>query len=294
MKRAKFEYLGPDTMEAACAILAEKGGAVHVLAGGSDLMLKITHGMVKPECVMGLKKIKGLDEILFDPKRGLRIGAMARLVDVATHPAILKRYPAVARGAGETANTQIRNMGTVIGNICNAAPSADNAPALMAMRASVILASLGKEREVALDRFFKGPGQTMRRPDELVTAVTVPLPRPRSGASYQHISPRGKVDISAVCVGVMLVMDGKTCETARVVLGAVAPVPMRALKTEQLLEGRVVTDSVIDKAGRIAASEARPISDVRASAAYRRQMVSVLTRRGIKEALNRATGRKKG
>lgn len=284
MTRSKFDYYAPGSLEEALNLLGDLGQDTHVLAGGTDLMIKIRHGLVKPQAVVSLKRIAGLNRISFDKQRGLTIGAMARLADVAASRDIRRRYPAVAYAAGETANVQIRNMGTVAGNLCNAAPSADNAPALLAMGATVEIASREGRREIPLDQFFRGPGLNSLQPGELMKAIHVPLPPLRSGTSYQHISARGKVDISAVGVGVMLVREGKICAKSRIFLGAVGPTPLRAGKTERLIERRELTAEMIAKAGEMASQEARPISDVRAAAEYRREMTTVLTARALYEA----------
>ncbi|RLC27846.1 MAG: xanthine dehydrogenase family protein subunit M [Deltaproteobacteria bacterium] len=293
MTLSRFAYAAPRTIKEACRLLEEKGDDACLLAGGTDLMVKIGHGRARPGTVIGLKRIAGLDRISFDRKKGLTIGATALLADVAAHPAVLKTYPAVAHAAGETANVQIRNMGTVAGNLCNAAPSADNAPTLLAMGAVVTLVSAKGERRLPLDQFFKGPGMTAILPGEIMTAIFVPLPPPGSGTSYQHISARGKVDISAVGVGVMVTMKGRKCLETRIFLGAVGPTPLRAVRAEKTLCGERVTPALMDAAGLAAAKEARPISDVRASAAYRRKMVAVLTRRAVAEAVDRASGKRR-
>jgi carbon-monoxide dehydrogenase medium subunit len=197
-------------------------------------------------------------------------------------------YPSVACAAQETANVQIRNMGTVAGNLCNAAPSADNAPTLTAMGGEAVIAGPKGERRVPLDRFFQGPGQTVIEPGEILTAVHVPAAPPGFGTSYQHISPRGKVDIAAVCVGAMVGMEGAVCKEARIVLGAVAPTPMRAEKAEALVKGRELTPEVLVQAGDQASEESRPISDMRASAEYRKRMTAVLTRRAVEQAARAA------
>jgi carbon-monoxide dehydrogenase medium subunit len=189
------------------------------------------------------------------------------------------------------ANVGVRNMGTVAGNLCNAAPSADTAPPLIAMNAEVTLVSLKGERRLPLDRFFTGPGLTAMEPGEIMTSITVPFPPPHSGGSYKRISARCGVDIAGVGVGVMVILDGKTCREARIVLGAVAPIPMRAAKAESLLKGQGWTQELIQKVADQAAQEAKPISDVRASAEYRKKMVAVLTRRALQEAHERASRR---
>jgi carbon-monoxide dehydrogenase medium subunit len=288
MSSAKFDYYSPGTIEEASRLLLDIGEGAFLLAGGTDLLVKFNHGLIHPKAVVSLNAIKDLDFIKFERKKGLTIGAGARLVDVENHRDIKRLYPAVAYAAGETANTQIRNMGTVAGNLCNAAPSAENAPTLMAMNGEVVLYGKNGERRLPLEDFFKGPGMTAIEPGEILTSVFVPLPPPRSGASYQHISARGRVDISAVCVGSMAVLNGNACEDVRIVLGAVAPVPMRALKAEKVLKGEKESQALIEKAAAQASKECKPISDVRASAGYRKSMAEVLTKRALNEALNRA------
>jgi CO/xanthine dehydrogenase FAD-binding subunit len=288
MRIPKFDYFAPKTLEEAIQLLAEKGECARMIAGGTDLIIKMKNGLVKPLAIIALKEIEGLDRIHFQPKKGLTIGATALLSEVASHPDILKRYPAVAAAAAETANVQIRNMGTVGGNLCNAAPSADNAPALIAMKAEVTLQSLKGERRLPLDQLFAGPGKTAMEPGEIMTSIVVPLQSAKSGTSYQHVSARGKVDISAVCVGVMATFEEEICRDVRICLGAVAPIPLRAKKTEKLLQDQKWTAELIKKAGDQSAKEAKPITDVRASAEYRREMVAVLTRRALEEARKRA------
>jgi len=288
MTLPKFEYFAPQSLDEAQQLFSDKGEGAYLLAGGTDLLVKMNHGLLKPAAVIALKQIKGMDGITFDPKEGLKIGATALLSNVATHPDILKHYPAVAAAALETANVQIRNMGTVAGNLCNAAPSADNAPTLLAMNADVVIRGADGERRLPLDQFFKGPGQNALATGEILTAIHVPAPVAGSGVSYQHISARGKVDISAVCVGVMVNMAANDCKDVRIFLGAVGPIPMRALKAESLVRGKALTEEIIEAAGKAASDESQPITDVRSSEDYRKRMVAVLTRRALTEARDRA------
>lgn len=288
MRSSKFDYHAPGTVEEASRLLLDLGEGAFVLGGGTDLLVKCNHGMIHPKAVVSLNAIEALKFITFHRKQGLTIGAGARLADVEAHPDIRRRYPALSYAASVTANTQIRNMGTVAGNLCNAAPSAENAPTLMAMNAEVVLRGKDGERRLPLENFFKGPGQTALQPGEILTSIFVPLPPPRSGASYQHISPRGKVDISAVCVGAMVTLAKNGCEDVRIVLGAVAPVPMRALKAERILRGKNPTQDRIEQAAAQAMKESKPISDMRASAEYRKDMVRVLTKRALQEAVKQA------
>jgi CO/xanthine dehydrogenase FAD-binding subunit len=291
MRLPKFEYVAPKTLESALSSLDAQGEGAHLFAGGTDIMVKMSHGRLRPAGIIGLMAIEGLDAINFNPKDGLNIGATARLSDVASHPDILNHYPALAHAVQVMANVEVRNMGTVAGNLCNAAPSADTAPPLMAMAAEVILASLKGERRLPLGQFFKGPGLTAMERGEIMTSIHVPPPQPKSGASYMRISGRCGVDIAAVGVGVMAAFNGRSCKEARIVLGAVAPIPMRATKTEDLMKSRPWTRDLIEQGGVLAAEEARPISDVRASAEWRKKMVAVLTRRTLTEAWERSRGR---
>ena len=288
MRLPHFDYAAPTTVAEALRLLAEKGPGAKVLAGGTDLIIRMRHGLVKPAAIIHLGGIAELKTITYKTKTGLAIGAAATLAAVAAHPDIRRRYPAVAYAANETANVQVRNLGTVGGNLCNAAPSADNAPALMALGAEMLLAGPQGTRRVALDQFFKGPGQTVLEPGEILTAIHVPPPPPHGGASYQQVSARGKVDICAASVGAAVVFEGDICREVRIVLGAVGPTPLRALQTEDLIRGKTWTPELIAQAGEQAAGEARPITDMRASADYRRQMVGVLTRRALLEAQKRA------
>jgi CO/xanthine dehydrogenase FAD-binding subunit len=288
MRLPKFDYFAPRTLEEALSLLAEQGEDARVLSGGTDLMVKMNHGLLKPTAVIAIQGIEGLDEIRFDTDKGLTIGATARLADVALHQEILAHYPALVHAVLAMANVEVRNMGTVAGNLCNAAPSADTAPPLIAMGAEVTLAGPEGERRIPLDRFFLGPGLTAMERGEIMTAITVPVPPQRSGASYKRLSGRCGVDIAAAGVAVMAVFDGEACTDARIVLGAVAPVPMRAERTEALMQGKEWTAELIEKGGEEAAKEAKPISDVRASAEWRERIVVVLTRRALEEARDRA------
>ena len=218
MPAAQFDYIAPTTVHEAVAALVKGGRDTRVMAGGTDLIVKIRHRMLFPKCIVNLKRIAGLDAITDDKKNGLTIGATALLADVAAHKGIRRHYPTVAEAAGATANVQVRNMGTVVGNLCNASPSADNAPTLMAMAATVDIAGPTGSRSVLLDQFFQGPGITALKAGEIVTAVRVPPPVAGSGTAYHSLSQRGKLDCSAVGVGTMVVLEGRSlhgCENHR-------------------------------------------------------------------------------
>lgn len=268
--------------------MAHHGAGARVIAGGTDLLPKMERGQLTPELIVGLKRIDSLRFVRFDPEAGLFVGALARLSEVLEHPVVREKYPAIAYAASQTATVQVRNMGTMAGNLCNASPCADSAPTLIARGAKVELVSVRGSRWLELERFFTGPGTTALAAGEIMKQIHVPLAPAHSAAAYQNISARSKVDISAASVGVMIVREDGICRDARIVLGAVAPIPTRARGAEAALLGRAVTQDSAREAGDLAAGESRPMSDVRASAEWRRSMVAVLTRRAIVDAWPRA------
>lgn len=280
----RFELLEPRSLAEAANLLNQSGNDIKIMAGGTDLLVKMRQGVLKPKSVMFLGKIDELRKISFDKKEGLTIGATALLSAVASHPEVVRKFPTIAYAAGVTANTQIRNMGTVGGNLCNASPSADNAPTLIAMGAEVNLFSRTCERRLALEEFFRGPGISVMGPEEIMTSIFVPLPAAQTGTSYKHLSARSKVDMPAVSVGTFIRLEQSLCGDVRIALGAVAPTPMRARKAEEVIRRQRLTETLIERASAQAAAECKPISDVRASAEYRRKMVAVLLKRALVEA----------
>ncbi|MBN1905035.1 MAG: xanthine dehydrogenase family protein subunit M [Deltaproteobacteria bacterium] len=288
MGLSRFDYYAPETIGDACELAGKLGEGTMFMAGGTDLLIKAKRRLLNVSAVIDIKKIKELNKITFDEKEGLVIGSTVTLTEIENHPLIKEKYPAIADAAAATANVQIRNMASAAGNLCNAAPSAENAPVLLAMGANVTVEGRDGKRIIPLDKFFTGPGQTVLKQGELLTAINVPVPPKGAGTSYQHISARGKVDISSVCVGAMLVMKGDICEDARIFLGAVAPTPMMAKNAQELLKGKKITEELLQTAGIEASKECKPITDMRASKEYRTLMVAVLTGRAIDESRRRA------
>lgn len=285
MTLPQFTFLAPTSLAEACALLEKHQGKIKIKAGGTDMIVRLSHRAVKPDYLMSLKKIPGLDAICYDPDEGLSIGALALLRDVEISPLILEKAQMLARAAHATATVQIRNMGTVMGNICNASPSADNIPTLVAMNAKIVASCGSSEREIPIDEFFLGPGRSALKANEIAVSIKVPTPAPKSGVSYQKISPRSKVDIAAVNIGAMITLnESGNCQAVRISMGAVGPTPLRAAQAETYLLGKAVTDETLAEAGRLAADDASPISDVRASREYRKLMVEVLSTRALKEA----------
>lgn len=286
-----FAYHAPRSLAEAVQILSREGAGGKVLAGGTDLLIQIKERGFVPRYVVSLRDVPEVHQVTYDATSGLRIGAGARLSEVAAHPVVQERYPILVQGASLVGSLQIQNLGTVVGNLCNAAPSADCAPPLVALGASVRIASPGGERMVPLEEFFSGPGRTVLAPEELVVEVLVPPLGPRSGGAYERFTPRQEMDIAVVGVGsVVSLGEGDRCQGVRICLGAVAPTPERARDAERLLEGQELTPELVAQAGAAAAAQARPISDQRGSATYRTRLVEVLTRRTLMAAWQDARG----
>ena len=286
MPLPKFDYIAPKSLDEACELLEKFGDKAKLKAGGTDLLIRMNNRVLTPEVIIGIKNLNELNYIKFDENEGLKIGALATLADVANDTIVKNKYPAVAYAASVTATNQVRNMGTVVGNLCNAAPSADNAPGLLALNAKAVLYGKNGERAVALEDFFKGPGMTCMEKGEIFKEIIVPVPSENSFAVYKKISPRSKVDIAIFNVGVNIEIKNKKFTNVNIFLGAVAPIPMRAEKAEKFLINKDVSDENIYEAGKIAASEASPITDVRSTKEYRKVVVEIITRRAISDAVS--------
>ena len=284
-----FAYYEPTTLTEALETLAQEGDGGAALAGGTDLLLRIRRRARLYRSVVNLKYVPGLDLLDWSPASGLTFGALTTFRAIETTAIVRSRYPALAEAARVVAGVQLRNLATIGGNIGNASPSADSVPPLVALGATVTIASIAGERTVAIEHCLTGPGSTVLAPGEIFTAVTVPDPPARSGNAYARFSPRSAMDIgiASVAASVTLDEDGR-CESSRVALGAVSPVPMRATAAEELLRGETLTAALAERAGELAADAAQPISDIRGSADYRRAIVKILTSRMLNQAIERA------
>ena len=293
MTLPRFEYVAPKTLQEACLVLIEHQGRARAMTGGTDLLPKMKDRILTPQYVIGLKSIAGLDYVHEDDQ-GLKIGALATLTRVAETPEVLRDFPLLAEAILKVASVQVRNVGTVAGNLCNASPSADTAPALMVMGAKVkLLDAGGKERTLPLEDFFAGPGKTALQEGELLEEVQVPKAPAGSGGAYRKLSLRRAMDLATVGVGCFLTLDGGVCRDVRIALGAVGPTPLRAKEAEDAVRGGGLTEAVLEKASAAAVAASRPITDIRGTEEYRRKMVGVLTRQAISEAWEKAgTGRR--
>jgi aerobic carbon-monoxide dehydrogenase medium subunit len=283
----RFEINLPGSVDECVKILAERAADAKVVAGGTDLLPQMKNGVTRPALVVDLSGVASLRSLSHDAK-GLRLGAAvtARTLERDAH--VKAAYPALAESGALVGSVQVRNLATVGGNICNAAPSADMVPPLLALDAEAVIAGPNGQRRVPLLSFITGVRRTVLGPGELLVEIVVPAPGPRSGGSYIRHTPRRELDIAVVGVASQITLSNGVCSRARIALAAVAPTPVRATVAEQSLEGQPLTPERIERAATLAVEAAQPISDQRGSADFRRHLVRVLTRRTLTRALERA------
>jgi CO/xanthine dehydrogenase FAD-binding subunit len=279
-----FEYLKPADLADTLDVLEQlKDKKVEVLAGGTDLIPALRAGAKKPDYLVDLAG-KGLDEVVFESDQ-VRMGALVTFTTLCEDPQIRRRLPAIAEAAIEVGAVQCRNLATIGGNICNAVPALDSGPPLLALGASFRLQCKGRERIVRSEEFFLGPRLTVLQPGEILTEIIVPL-QERFRANFLRFGRRKALTLSIVSVAAGVTTNGKReIIDVRISLGAVAPTPMRAYKAEQLLQGRTASAELLEEAAAVAASETRPISDLRASAEYRRRLSALLVGRALEHVL---------
>jgi carbon-monoxide dehydrogenase medium subunit len=286
MKRPEpFEMYQPTSLQQASRLLKDKGAGGRFLAGGTDLVIAIKEKGLIPKYVVDLKKIPGVSGIREHADGSITLGALTTMREIETDPLLNKKYPFLCQSAAEVGSIQIRNRATVGGNMANATPSADVAPSLIALNATAKIVDADGERIIALEEFFRGPGQSIMSPEEILTEITIPKTSPQLVGEYIKFSPRDMMDLAYIGVAVAYDMAAdKRCSGVRIVLGAVAPQPIRARNAEALLEGQLLTEEVAAKVSAEAAKESKPISDVRSSAEYRRAMVGAMTKRALLNA----------
>jgi carbon-monoxide dehydrogenase medium subunit len=285
----RFDLATPSSVDECLKLLAERGRDTKLVAGGTDLLVQMKNGVVKPARVIDLSGIPDLRVLAPDDGRGLRVGAAVTARRLELDPTVRATYAALGESGALVGSVQVRNLATVGGNICNAAPSADMAPPLVALEADAVIAGPSGRRRVPIASFFTGVRRTVLAPDELLFEFVVPAPGPRSGGSYLRHTPRRELDIAVVGVASQLTLADGVCAKARIALAAVAPTPVRAEVAERALEGQRLTPQLIERAATLAVEAARPISDQRGSADFRRHLVRVLTRRTLTTALARAS-----
>ena len=283
----RFELALPRSVEEALRVLSERGSDAKLLAGGTDLLPQMKNGVLKPAFVIDLSGVASVRTLKSDA-RGLRIGAGVAARTLERDATARATYTSLAESGALVGSVQVRNLATLGGNLCNAAPSADMAPPLLALDAEAVIVGPKGERRVPFTDFFTDVHRTVLAADEILLEIMVPAPGPRSGGNYLRHTPRRELDIAVVGVASQITLSNGVCSKARIALAAVAPVPLRARAAEQALEGKPVTAEAIERAADLAVGVAKPISDQRGSADYRRHLVGVLTRRTLRTALARA------
>ena len=280
-----FDYLAPTTLDEASNLLHELGDKAMVIAGGCDTFPPMKQGAFA-DCkyIIDLKHIPGLDKINFE-KDGLHIGCLVKLFNIQTSALVKEKNPAVAQAAKYIASTQVRNKGTLMGNICAAVPSCDGGPILIAQNATIVVKAHDEWKRIPAEKFFTGVKKTCLAYDDIATEIVIPLLGEDERAAYIKFATRKAMDLAIVGVAAWLKMDGETVADARIALGAVATTPILAPDAGAYLIGKKLTDEVLESCGVIAMNSCRPISDVRASAEYRRDMVRVFTKRAIRKAI---------
>lgn len=287
MSLPKFEYIAAQSIEEAANLAAEMGDKCMVMAGGTDVIPLLKDRVKEPEYIIDIKTVSGLNKLEYVKGEGLNIGALTKLHEIETSEVVKKEFAAVADAAHYVASKQIRCKGTMVGNICNASPSADTASILLAMNAKVktVRANAVNGREIPITGFFKHVKKTCLEQGELVTEIFIPELKSGEGAAYYKHAVRKAMDLAIIGVASWVKMDGEKIVDCRIAVGGAAITPFRAEAAEKVLIGNEYSEDLLDKAAVAAMDSCRPISDVRASAEYRADMVRVFTKRSFKKAL---------
>ncbi len=285
-----YEYLKPKNLEEVFSLLKSYGEKAVLIAGGTDVMVNIRNKKLAPEALISLR---GLEDLAYVKKGedGYHIGALATHRMLETSSLVQSELSALYDGASQVGSVQIRNVATVGGNICNAAPSADTASPLLALDAVAVLRGPGGSRKVPLTEFFTGPSQTVRASDEVLVEFEIPSEMGQFGSAYYKHSRRKAMDLPILGVAVSLKVEGEIIRDARIALSVAAPTPMRAIEAEAYLRGKELSDDVLIEAGKIAANEASPRDSLRGKAWYRKEMIETFVPRMAHKALERLKNR---
>ena len=284
-----IDYARPQTVAEAVQLLTERGDGARAMAGGTDLIVQLRVGRRQPDHVVDVKHIPDLNEV-DTSGGGVTLGAAVPCHIIYNNEVIKNAFPALVDSASIIGGTQIQGRASIGGNLCNAAPSADAIPTLIALGATANVSGSTGDRSVAIEDFCTGPGQNVLGADELLTSISIPEQGANSGARYQRFIPRNEMDIAVVGVGASVTLNNGSFESVRVSLASVAPTPLFVTEINDELAGKDVSDENIAKAGEIAKAAAKPISDMRGTADYRRHLCDVMTRRVLADAITRARG----
>jgi carbon-monoxide dehydrogenase medium subunit len=284
-----FEYINAQTVSEVVALLDEKGDQARILAGGTDLIVQAREGKRTLDWMIDIKSIPEVNILDYDSKNGLTLGAAVPCYQIYAIDAICDAYPGLIDATKIIGGTAIQGRAGVGGNLCNASPAADGIPPLIVLNATCIIAGLKGEREIPVEDFCTGPGQTALEKGEMLVSIKVPAPQKNSSSYYLRFIPRNEMDIAVVGAGASVILDDakQRIVSAKIALGAVAPTPLFAEEASALLAGKEISDAVIDEAAQAAQAIARPISDMRGTVEQRTHLVGVLTRRALNGAIQR-------
>jgi CO/xanthine dehydrogenase FAD-binding subunit len=289
MRIRPFEYHTGNTLEDALVFMGQHGPETKIVAGGTDLVLLMKKKQAMPQRVFSLLNLKELDFVRAEG-RTVRIGSLIRHADLAQHGLLKDDFSILCQASGLIGSWQIRNVGTLGGNLCNASPSADSAPPLLAFDARIVIAEAGTQKEIPLSDFFTGPGTTVLEPHQILKEIVLVRPQNRSAGCYHKLRRRKAVDLSLASVAFQAETDsdGRILAKVAIGMGGVAPTPIRAPEAEAVLIGRTYADALekIDDCVAAAVAATRPIDDIRASAAYRRSVVASYVRQSAEKVLN--------
>jgi carbon-monoxide dehydrogenase medium subunit len=285
--KVKFGYQRPENIGNAVEMLEQYGEKAKIVAGGTDLIIGIKNKKYAPEILVDITLIPELMQTNYEKR--FTIGANVTHGIICRMAHIEKEYTALAEACIQLGSPQVRNLATIGGNVCNSSPSAETAPALIALNCRAKITGASGTREIELEKFFKGPSENALESDEILTHLELDQMPPSAGSAYLRLSPRNALDIAIVNVGAYVKLDNnQKIEDVRICLGAVAPTPVRAINAEKILIGEKLTESLLKEAGELSKAHSSPISDVRSSASFRKEMVAVLTERALCKAYERA------
>lgn len=277
----RFDYFRPHSLEEALQLKKTIPGATFI-SGGTDLIVQIKNRDLQPPALISLRSIPGFASI--EINGGIRIGALVTISDLIQHPKLRDKYPVLIEAAKSLGSVQIRNVATIGGNLCNCSPSADIATTLLVLEAKVRLQSTRATRDIPVNDFFLGPGETCLAPDEILTDILLEPPTQNAKATFLK-KGRVKMDLAIASLAVLLEMGGERSRKVRIAAGSVAPVPLRLYKVEALLEGTTISKKLLLEAQQLAKDCVSPITDIRATEEYRRQIIGIFVRRAFEEVL---------
>ncbi len=283
-------YAAPRTLAETTALLNDKGDRARILAGGTDVIVQVREGRRDIDALVDIKRVPEVNELGYDPAKGLVIGAAVPCCLIYENPVIAKAYPGIIDAVSLIGGIQIQSRASLGGNLCNASPAADGIPVLIALEGVCDIAGPSGNRSVPVEQFCTAPGKNQLQRGEILVRLRFPPPKKNSSAAYLRFIPRNEMDIAVVGAGVAVELDAakSKCTAARIALAAVAPIPLIVLDAAAALVGTTLDDSALSKAASLAQAAAKPISDMRGDAEYRVHLVGVLVKRALAVAIERA------